>query len=209
MAVKVAIGTEIGRGWELFKANMTLLILVGLLASLLAVLTCGILAGPMMAGQFLIIQRLLKKDPTVPAVGDLFKGFEHFLNTFVLIIVLAVISGVCAVIPGVNFVTGFISGALVSIGVMFVAFGKLSFSDALKKLMQEITTGPFWMLILTFIVANLIGGLGALLCGIGILFTLPIATCIYVCAYHSAYEGTAPEQPQPLDPPPPPVEPMQ
>lgn len=197
MANKVEIGTEIKCGWEIFKANMGLLILVNLLAGLLILLTCGVLAGPMMAGVYLIIQRLLKKDATVPVVGDIFKGFEYFLHTFLLVIVVGVISVVCNFIPVVNFVAGFILGAVASIGIMFVVFGKLSFSDALKKIASEISTGPFWMLILTLIVAGLIGSVGGLLCGIGVLFTAPIAMCIYVCAYHSAYEGesTASDQP--------------
>ena len=192
MAVSVDVGVEIKRGWELYKANMALLILVGLLAGLLSAFTCFVLAGPMLAGELLIIQRLLKKDAAVPAVPDLFKGFDYFLNTFLFFLVMAIILGVCRRLPGANLAVGVV-GALGSLGIMFVVFGKLSFSDALKKISQEISTGPFWMLVLTLFIAGLIGGLGILLLGIGLLFTMPIAACISVCAYHSAYEGATPE----------------
>ena len=198
MTDKVDLGKEIGRGWELFKANMGLFILVNLLAGVLGACTCGILAGPMMAGAFLIIQRLLKKDPTVPVVGDVFKGFSYFLNTFLCVLAFGIVGSIVSFIPLANFVIGFILGPIMTVSVMFVVFGKLGFADAMKKVFQEIGTGPFWMLVLAIFVANLIGGVGVLLCGIGALFTAPIGACICVCAYHSAYEGTAP-QPPPLD----------
>lgn len=209
MTGNVDIGTEIGRGWELFKANMGLLILVSLLTAIIGVCTCGILAGPMMAGEFLIIQRLLKKDPVVPVVGDVFKGFSYFLNTFLCVLAFWIISGICYIIPVVNVVAGMVLGAILAVSVMFVAFGKLSFTDALKKVFQEIGTGPFWMFLLTLIVANLIGGVGILLCGVGALFTVPLSVCIGVCAYHAAFEGTetAAPEPSPIEPPPPPSEP--
>ena len=192
MAIQVDIGAEVKRGWELYKENMVLLILTGVLMIILGAFSFGILAGPMLAGQFLIIQRLLKKDATVPAIPDVFKGFEHFLNTFLFILVIAIISGVCSRILGVN-AGGAVLGPIVSLGIMFVVFGKLSFSDALKKIGQEISTGPFWMLVLTLVIAGFIGGAGILLVGIGIFFTAPLAMCISVCAYHSAYESVASE----------------
>lgn len=195
MAAKVEIATEIGRGWELFKSNMGLLILVNLLAGVLALVTCGILAGPMMAGEVLIVQRLLKKDSAVPSAGDLFKGFEFFLDAFLFILVLGFILGVVVVIPGVNIVVGYVSSVFMWTGVMFVALGKMKFAEALKKVGNEITTGPFWTLILAGVVANLIGGLGVLACGIGVLFTVPLATCIIVCAYDAAYGNANADQP--------------
>ena len=203
MTTKVEIGKEVGRGWELFKANMGLLIITNILMGLLCFCTCYILAGPMLAGQILIIQRLLKKDPTVPVVGDVFKGFDYFLNAFLCVLVMAVILALFVVVPVVNAVASMVLSSLSLIAIMFVAFGKLSFSDAMKKVMSEIKTGPFWMLILTFVVALLIGSLGIFVFGIGALFTMPLFTCICVCAYHTAYEGATDEPPPLIDPLPP------
>ncbi|MCL1921312.1 MAG: hypothetical protein FWG50_09600 [Kiritimatiellaeota bacterium] len=209
MANRIEIGKEVGRGWELFKGNMGLLILVHLLMVVVSS-CCFILAGPMLVGEFLIAQRLLKKDPDVPTVGNLFKGFEYFLNAFLCFLAVAI---VCA-IPVVQII-GVVAGPMMMIALMHIAFGKLSFADAVKKIFADIGTGPFWMLILTLFVSGLIAGLGALACGIGVLFTAPLAMCIGVCAYHSAY-GDAASQPPPqpvadtpplVDPPPPPVEP--
>jgi len=203
MAKKVEIGTEISRGWELFKGNMGLLILATLLMGVCAVFTCLILLAPLMAGNFLIIQRLLKKDPAVPQVGDLFKGFDYFLNAFLF----ALVTGIIMVIPGVN-ILGILSVPLAGIGIMFIVFGKMGFAEAMKKIFNEISSGPFWLLILTTLIACIIGNLGLGVCGIGALFTWPLASCIIVCAYHTAYEGADAEQPPPVEqtpeaPPPP------
>ena len=96
MMTKVDIGCEIGRGWAVFKENMVLLILASLVAMLVGVLSCFILMGPMLAGMFLIVQRLLKNDPEKPKVGDTFKGFEYFVDTFLCILAIGIIVGILA-----------------------------------------------------------------------------------------------------------------
>ena len=193
MAKQIEIGTVIGRGWELYKGNMGLLILANLLLLVVSAFTCGVLAAPMIAGNYLIIQRLLKKDPVRPQVGDLFKGFEYFLNALLIMLVGIVASA----IPVVNFVVS----PIMAIGIMFVVFGKMGFSDALNKIFSEIKTGPFWMLVLAVFLGHLIGGLGIFLYYVGALFTLPLGVCIVVCAYHAAYEGVDAGQPPPVIPP--------
>jgi len=192
MMTKIDIGTEIGRGWAVFKENMGLLILATLVAMLIGGVTCGILTGPMMAGVFLIVYRLLKNDPEKPKVGDVFKGFDYFLDTFlcflVIMIATSIISAILSgIIAPIGWVVSVVGGVFVDIAVLFVVFGKLKFVDALKKIVEDISTGPFWMLVLTIAIANLIGVLGVIACGIGVFFTLPIWICITVCAYLTAY----------------------
>jgi len=204
---KIDIGSEIKRGWELFMApgNMVLLILVTLVAALLTLFSCLILAGPMVAGVFLIIQRLLKNDPEKPKVGDIFKGFDYFLNTFLFLLAGFCIGAVLMLIPVLGQISGLILGELLSIGLMLIVFKKMSFVDALKKLVEGISTGPFWMLVLTLFIANIISSLGAIACLVGVLFTAPLAACIMVCAYNTAYGDTtpvpAPALPQPEEEP--------
>ena len=205
MINKIDIGAEISRGWTVFKENMALLIPVALIAGLLGGLTCGILAGPMMAGVYLIIRRLLQNDPVKPQIGDVFKGFEYFVDTLLCVIAIAIIIGILSFIPVVGQVVGFVGGAFSVTGVMFVALGKMKFADALKKIGQEVSTGPFWMFILTLVIAQLISGVGVIACVIGVFFTMPIGMCIAVCAYSTAF-GDDPQalaQPPESAPPPP------
>ena len=77
---KMEIGAEIGKGWRLFQADMGVLIVGGILATVVSAVTCGLLAGPLMVGMLLIAQRLLKNDPVKPQAGDVFKGFDSFVQ---------------------------------------------------------------------------------------------------------------------------------
>ena len=45
------------------------------------------------------------------------------------------------------------------------------------------------MPILLGILAGIIGGAGIVACGIGILFTMPLAVCIYAAAYEQVFGG--------------------
>jgi len=201
MATKVDIGKEVGRGWDLFKGNFGLLVQVNLLAMLVSSVSCGLLGGAMAAGNFLIVQRLLKNDPVKPQVGDLFKGFDYFLGTllfglppFVFYIMERVAGLVMPPIVAIGFslilgLVVFVIGPILQIGILYVALGKLSFTDACSKLFAEMSTGTFWMLFLTALIASFLSCLGVFACVIGMFFTLPVFACIIVCAYHSAYEG--------------------
>ena len=194
MATEIQIGDEISRGWALFKDNMGLLIVVNLLGLVLASCTCGVLAGPMMVGDVLIIRRLLKKDPVTPQVGDVFKGFERFLDAFLWGLVLSIVTSVVTfTVVGLAVMAG-----IIQIGLMHIAIGGLSFSDTLNRVFNEIATKPFWMLVLVCFIASLLSCLGVFLCGIGIVLTMPIMTCIAVCAYDTAYGGEGARQPDAL-----------
>ena len=75
-------GDWIKEGFDLYKDNLGLLILASLIAFLLSVVSLGILSGPMSAGLISILLRLRDGDPTPPAVGDVFQGFQFFLPSF-------------------------------------------------------------------------------------------------------------------------------
>ena len=60
---KIDIGAELGKGWRLFQPNMGLLIVAGVIATVVSVITCGLLGGPLMAGMLLVVRRLIQNDP--------------------------------------------------------------------------------------------------------------------------------------------------
>jgi len=56
------------------------------------------------------------------------------------------------------------------------------------------------------VIASLVGGLGAVACGIGVFFTLPLTYCLMACCYETLFSGE-PEVIEPVKeqaPPPPP-----
>lgn len=133
---KVDIGSEFSRGWALFKENMGLLVVAGLLAMVLTIATCGLLSGPMTAGLFLVVERLLKNDPVKPQAGDIFKGFDFFVQSLLLFIILLALGFLLGIIPVVGQIVGLLLGSLMMWGMMLVAYQKLSAVDALKKIYE-------------------------------------------------------------------------
>ncbi|MEI6646741.1 MAG: hypothetical protein WCP12_11970 [bacterium] len=187
MLVKFDFGTEMSNGFNLFKGNMGLLILVSFLASLLGLLTCTVLMGPLYIGVLLIIDRLLKKDDPPPQAGDLFKGFDFFLHSFLLWIFFMVCSTILAFIPVIGTLLSMALGTLLWWGFMFIAYENLTAIDAVKKVINETTSGNFFNQLLFALVANLIAGAGIFLCGVGALFTVPLSYCMMVCCYQATY----------------------
>jgi hypothetical protein len=191
MALKTLdIGAELGKGWELFKENMGLLVVAGIIASLVSVVTCGILGGAMAAGLMMVIKRLVQKDPVKPVSGDVFKGFDFFVQALILFILGAVAIAVLSVIPVLNVLAGIAVGAVGSWCLMFVVFERLSALDAVKKVIALVKTGEFTVPLVMAVIAGLISSLGGLLCCVGGFFTGPIACCSMVAAYDTLFGGS-------------------
>lgn len=208
---QIDIGAELEKGWNLFKPNMSILILAGLICSLVSLVTCLVLAGPLSAGLFLIVRRLLENDPVKPQAGDVFKGLDLFVQALLVLLICVVgsmlISTVLAVIP----ILGQLAGMAVSLAVssvtmwamMFVAYEKRTATDALKKVFIALKTGEFTMPLLFGIVASLIANLGVIACGVGVFFTIPLGYCMMACCYQTLYgDETQVIEPEVIPPPP-------
>ena len=213
------------QGFELYKGSMGLLIVTTLLTALIADITIGILAGPMMAGLFMLTLRLHDRSEPVPQIGDLFKGFEHFANAFLLLLLALGVAiavwialAIAAVLVGwVPLLGGLAVWALyllvmalscvVSLAICFslclmVDRGmdlKSSVTSSLEKIREDV-----WGYAGFAIVASLAASAGMLLCGVGVVVTLPFYACVVVVAYRDAWghaegaEGAPPEAPAPL-----------
>ena len=115
---KVDIGGWITEAWELYKANFGLLCVATLLAALLGTFTCGVLAGALWAGLAMILLRVLRKEQPAPQIGDVFKGFDFFLQALLLVVVIGVAFMVAGSVP----VVGMVAPTLLSPLVMFAMF---------------------------------------------------------------------------------------
>lgn len=178
------IGKCFSDGWNIYKANMGLLILSYLVVGIVSFFTIGILAGPLIVGLVLMITRLIKKDPAVPTVGDIFKGMDKFGAAFVCILLFVVMAMIAGVIPIIGQLAMLVISPLLMYSLMYVAFEDLGAVDACKKTIQGLISGKMLMPILLGVLAGIVGGLGGLLCGVGVIFTIPYAAVLYVCAYH-------------------------
>lgn len=197
-AVKLDIGNEFGRGWKLFQTDIGLLVITGLIGGTLSLVTCGVLAGPMMAGLFMIIRRLQKNDPTKPAAGDMFKGFDHFAQSFLfvfLLILACVLVGMVAHLVPIlgqllSLAISLFAGSIIMWGIMFIVYQKMNAIDALKKLVDGTISGAFVMPLVFGLLANLLSSAGAVACLVGVFFTYPLACCCMASAYETLFDGS-------------------
>ncbi|HRU70000.1 MAG TPA: hypothetical protein P5111_02885, partial [Kiritimatiellia bacterium] len=138
---KIEIGTEIGKGWRLFQANMGVLIVGGILATVVSAVTCGLLSGPLAVGMLLIARRLLKQDPIKPQAGDVFKGLDAFVQALLLVIIAAVAIMVLSLVPVIGQIAGLAVSAAMIWAFAFIAYEKKTAIDAIKKIMDLTKNG--------------------------------------------------------------------
>ena len=192
---KIDIGVEMKKGWELYRANMGVLIPAGVIAYIVSSITGGVLAGPLMAGMYLIIQRLLKNDPVKPQAGDVFKGFDVFVHAFLVFLALVPVFAVCW-IPVIGQVILLVALPVVMWAHILVTYQKLSAIDAIKKVIEYTKNGEFTIPLLFALLASLISGLGSAVCVVGIFFTIPIGYCMMANCYETLFGG----EPEVIDP---------
>lgn len=190
MKTEVKFGDWLEKGFNLYKENFGVLVLSSLIAILLGVISFGILMGPMMAGLCFILLRLVDNQTPKPEVGELFKGFNYFLQAFLFFLVWG------AIIFGASFILMFIPciGQLAQIVLayglqpllMFSMFlivdRKMEFWPASMESINIVKTN-FWPFLGFQLVCAIISQLGAIACGIGVIFTLPIGLCATAIAY--------------------------
>lgn len=218
---EVKISHWLQEGFNLYKENLGVLILSGLIAVLLTVATIGILGGPMGAGMVFIVMALLGGQAPKPKAGDVFKGFGYFANAFLFVVLLILVSLLGSFILGtipvlgtiLSFVYGWVLHAFVMFSLFLIVDQRMDFWPAIMKSIEVVLSnpGPF---VGFGVAAAIIGSLGAVACGIGVIVTFPLQVCILAVAYRDVF-GTAgadrsysiPPRPPapPTEPPPPPA----
>ncbi len=191
---EVKFGEWIEKGFNLYKDNWLLLSLATLVAYLLSMLTIGILAGPLWAGMIMIIFALMDKREPKPEVGDVFKGFSLFLQTFLYVLVTGVGVGVAIMllnlIPCLGSLLGmalaFAVGAATLFSMFLIVDRKMEFWPAIMA-SYEVVKGNFWPFLGFSIVVGLIAQAGFMLCCVGGLATIPIAVCSVAVAYRDVF----------------------
>ena len=201
--VDVKFGEWIEKGFNLYKENFGILVLVSLIAVVVSAITVGVLAGPMAAGVLLVVFQLHDRKEPKPEVGTLLKGFDFFLNSFLFFIVwgvaIFVVSLILGLVPCIGQVASlfvvFVAHALLMFGMFLIVDRNMEFWPASVESFNMVKRN-FWPFLGFSIVSNLIGSIGAVACGIGVVFTLPIQICILMVAYREIFDGNAVE---PLD----------
>ena len=196
--VEVKFGEWIENGFNLYKDNFGILVLASLIAVVLSAVTIGVLAGPMFAGVLLITLGLFDKQEPKPEVGDVFKGFGYFLNSFLFVLVwgiaLIVVSFLLALVPCVGQLAAifviYAAQAFLMFGLFLIVDEQMEFWPASMESINKVKTN-FWPFLALSVVSSIIGSIGAIACGIGFVITAPIQACILTVAYRDIFSGVS------------------
>lgn len=210
----ITVRTEgwIREGFDLYKNHMGLLILAALLVVVVSVISLGLLGGPMAAGFFWVALRLKDGASPAPTATDVFKGFEVFVPTFLFGLVLGVSLYIVNQVLGFVPVLGWVAAMLATIAIAALVFfalplivdRRMEFVPAVKASVELVKPVLPQFMLFVFL-AGLAGGVGALLCGVGLVLTLPISYCAMAVAYRDGFGGAGEVTTPPAPPPPPPA----
>jgi uncharacterized membrane protein len=198
MQPNVDIADALRKGYDLYKENISTLLIATLLAAIISVLSIGILAGPMLAGVTLLTLGLIDRREPKPQIGDIFKGFSFFLPSLVFVILLIVASLAGQFILGLIPVLGFLLSTLFSMAlstvVMFTIFyivdRKMEVVAAIQQSFDTVKQN-FWIFLGLNIVASVVSSLGVIACVIGIIVTLPMYYCTLAVVYRDLHPAAS------------------
>jgi uncharacterized membrane protein len=191
----VNIGLYFSRGWDIFKEyaggfiGFLLITVVISVASSLLPYPLGtnedglggivnLVLSPILTAGYYIVAFSIAKGRS-PSFGDFFKGFNSFLQIFLVYLVTAILTAV-------GFVLVIIPGIYLAVSYMFamplVVEKHMSFWEAMEGSRQLITKNwlAFFGLAILLVLINIAG---LIPCGLGLLITAPWTMCIIVAAY--------------------------
>lgn len=152
-------------------------VLVGIVGNV----SFGLLAGPMLVGYMRLV--MIEEQAGKATIGDVFKGFDDFVPALLAVLVGGIVVAVgfmLCVIPGVLIM------ALVPTAAYLVAAGEKDGIKALTRAWEVVKENLLGSCLCALVLA-IVGSLGAILCGVGIVITLPIA---FIGMFHMARQLT-------------------
>lgn len=175
------IGTCVSAGINGLKKNAVTHIVTALLVGIVGGVSAGVLSGPMMVGYMRMIKA--EDEGGTPEIADVFKGFDDFVPALLAVLVSSIIVSIgfmLCVIPGLLIM------ALVPTAAYLVAVGEKDGINAIKRAFEAVKAN-FVSSFLCALILGIIGSIGGILCGIGMIITLPIA---FIGMYHMAKQLT-------------------
>jgi hypothetical protein len=217
----VDIGQCLTRGWALVKAHFGSLFGMTALFLLLLAITESVLArlgeihsesgreiydgppllgllliGPLFGGLLFYFLKTMRGEPV--KVETAFAGFgPRFLHLFLVHLVASFLIGlgfVCFILPGIYLLVAW------SFALVLVMDRGLDFWPAME-LSRKVVNKNWWPLLALLLVLGVLGLSGLLVCGIGLLVTLPVALASFLYAYEDGF-GVRQSMGAPVPPPP-------
>jgi uncharacterized membrane protein YvlD (DUF360 family) len=172
---RLDVGLTFKGGWNAFAADIVALIVGGLIACILSIITIGILAGPLAAGLYsMVVGRI--RDGRRAHVGDVFSCMDRFWGFLWAAIVLVVLIGLASL----TIVGGVLLATIWLYVFPFMVDRKMGLTDAMSASYHQVVDNGFWEHLVLIVI---VFAIGAVANGwIGLLatpFTIALITAAY------------------------------
>jgi len=172
------IGFYIKDGFTMVKNNPVAFIFGNLILMIINVITMGLLIGHWYAGIYIMVNKV-KKGETLD-FGDAFAGFNNFIPNFAAGLIFSISIGIGSMLC---IIPGFIIGGILLYLIPLVALRNETISNAVTISKNEAMTALVNHIVF-FLIVTIISAVGMILCGVGVILTIPIG----IAAMASAYE---------------------
>ncbi len=136
---RLDVGLSFKGGWKTFTADIVPLLVGGLIAGVLSVVTLGILAGPLVAGLYsMIVGRI--RDGRRAEIGDVFSCMDRFWSFFAAALVLFVLIGLASL----TIVGGVLLATIWMYVIPLMVDRKLDLYDAMAASYHLVVDNGFW-----------------------------------------------------------------
>jgi uncharacterized membrane protein len=165
-------------GWRVFTADIVPLLLGGLIALVLSIVTLGILAGPLFAGLYkMAVGRI--RDGKPAEISDLFDCLERFGAFFAAALVLGLLIGLASI----TIVGGILLATIWMYVFPLMVDRGLSLGEAMKTSYHLVVDQGFWEHLALVILLLALNGLADGPLG---LITMPFTIATLAAAYFVA-----------------------
>jgi uncharacterized membrane protein YvlD (DUF360 family) len=136
---RLDVGLSFKGGWNTFTADIVPLLVGGLIAGILSIVTLGILAGPLFAGLYsMVIGRI--RDGRRAEIGDVFSCMGRFWSFFAAALVLFVLIGLASL----TIVGGVLLATIWMYVIPLMVDRKLDLYDAMAASYHLVVDNGFW-----------------------------------------------------------------
>jgi uncharacterized membrane protein len=178
MRPRLDVGLSFKGGWNAFAADIVPLLVGGLIACILSVVTLGILAGPLFAGLYSMVA-LRIRDGRPARVGDVFSCMDRFWSFFAAALVLVVLIGLASL----TIIGGVILATIWMYVFPLMVDRKLGIYDAMAASYHLVVDNGFWEHLALLVVFAAIGAVANGWMGI---LTTPFTIATITAAYFVA-----------------------
>ena len=136
---RLDVGLSFKGGWNAFTADIVPLLVGGLIAGILSVVTLGILAGPLVAGLYSMVAGRIR-DGRRAEIGDVFSCMDRFWSFLGAAIVLVVLIGLASL----TIIGGVLLATIWMYVIPLMVDRKMGIYDAMAASYHLVVDNGFW-----------------------------------------------------------------